>query len=142
MSGSPLSLSAMTSQGLFLVQSKSPMFALRRFRSKRKGILMSDKIDTTHALERQVEKILSQSSGDRRQVIIRMASPVDDKKTLITLASDALKQRNMALSARECLPPPKGPVPDTVRRQYQTQFRQVSDPKKSFTGQVDRKHLE
>jgi hypothetical protein len=103
---------------------------------------MSDKIDTTHALERQVEKILSQSSGDRRQVIIRMASPVDDKQTLITLASDALKQRNMALSARECLPPPQGPVPDTVRRQYQTQFRQVSDPKKSFTGQVDRKHLE
>lgn len=102
---------------------------------------MSNTINTTQAIERQVEKILSQGSGERRQVIIRMASPVDDKETLINLASDALKQRNMALSARECLPPPKGPQPDTVRKQYQTPSRQLTDPNKSFTGHVDRTQL-
>lgn len=90
--------------------------------------------------ERQVERILRMGSGDRRQVIVRMGSPTDDKEALINIASDAIRQRNMALSARECLPPAvtgKRQLP-AMGRQSPSQRQTIYDEEKSFTGKVDK----
>lgn len=103
---------------------------------------MSESSERKQALERQVERVLSAGSGQKRQVIIRMATPMDDHQTLIDLASDALKQRNMAQSARECLPAPKAAPAPVAVSQYPAWFRRVSDPHKSFADQVGRKSIE
>lgn len=90
--------------------------------------------------ERQVERILRMGSGDRRQVIVRMGSPTDDKEALINIASDAIRQRNMALSARECLPPAvtgNRQLP-AMGRQSPSQRQTIYDEEKSFTGKVDK----
>jgi subtilase family protein len=88
--------------------------------------------------ERQVERILRMGSGDRRQVIVRIASPSDDKEALINIASDAIRQRNMALSARECLPPAVNRQMRPMGRQSPSQRQTIYDEEKSFTGKVDK----
>jgi len=93
-------------------------------------------------LERQVEKILSLGTGNVRQVIIRMESLTDQKESLIDLASNTIRQRNMALSARECLPPARtqGRLPP-IGRQSPDQRQFLFDAQKSFTSRVSPRQL-
>jgi hypothetical protein len=89
-------------------------------------------------IERQVEEILRMGTGERRQVIVRMESPADDKGALINIASEAIRERNMALSARECLPPPitgNRQLP-AMGRQSPSQRQTTYDEQKSFSGKV------
>jgi hypothetical protein len=99
---------------------------------------MDDKEQRKSEIEKQIQKILSQGVGERRQVIVRMASPAPAKESLINLASDALRQRNMALSARECLPPTFDHRPVTpMGRQSTSQRQTLFDEDKSFSTKLD-----
>ncbi len=93
-------------------------------------------------LERQVEKILRTSAGPRRQVIVRMESPAEATQSLIEIASDAIKQRNMALSAREVLPPGNNEQLPAIGHRLPSQRQTLVDERKSYVGQVERKKIE
>ena len=55
-------------------------------------------------LERQVDRILAEGSGDRRSVLIQVSDPAEDRGALLRAASTALTQRALVLTARDCLP--------------------------------------
>ena len=57
-------------------------------------------------LKKQVEKILDEGTGDRRNVIIKLASSEDAVASLLRTASAATGRRNLAISARDMLPAP------------------------------------
>jgi hypothetical protein len=89
--------------------------------------------------------VLDQGSGTRRQVIVRTGAPgeeTDRREALLAIASDALKQRNMALSARECLPPAlSNRRRSTVKGLDSRLERYASDPTKSLASSVERRHV-
>lgn len=98
-------------------------------------------MERARILDRQIERVLDQGTGDRRQVIVRTAVADEDtarRHDLLTLASDALKQRNMALSARECLPPARGERSSRAKTSGRVSRldRYASDPAKSLASHV------
>ena len=56
-------------------------------------------------LHKQVERILDEGTGPRRSVIVQMASASDDTLILLKRTTEAIQQRQLALSARDVLPP-------------------------------------
>jgi subtilisin family serine protease len=58
----------------------------------------------TKELEEQVDRIISEGSGPRRSVIVRMAEPGKRVDTLVGSAAEAIRVRQMSMSPREILP--------------------------------------
>src|SRR5260221_3879667 len=54
-------------------------------------------------IQEQIAKIIDTGDGDRRKIIVRVGGD-EREKSLVRLAASAISQRNMSLSARECLP--------------------------------------
>jgi subtilisin family serine protease len=55
-------------------------------------------------LARQVRQLLEDGEGDVRSVIVQMATPEEDRASLVTSATVALSHRALSSSARDCLP--------------------------------------
>jgi len=53
-------------------------------------------------LRRQIERIIDEGTGKTRQVVVRMTSPAQDKISLVKIASEAVRQRNMAPARARC----------------------------------------
>jgi subtilisin family serine protease len=87
-------------------------------------------------VSKQAEKIIDEGSGRRRSVIVKMASQVEIE-ALSATASDALKKRNLARTARESLPPTleKLKKPESGER-TKYQQRQLKDEYKSVSAQI------
>jgi hypothetical protein len=49
------------------------------------------------------------AASDRRSVIVRMAHPPSEITETAQGATEALRRRSLALSARDCLPPDRAP---------------------------------
>lgn len=97
----------------------------------------------TQHIRKQVERILDEGSGERRQVIVRLRAPADVKRSLITLAADAIQQRNMALTARDVLPPAMDPsaLPPFGRRSS-SQRQTVVDRARSMTARASARSID
>ena len=109
--------------------------------SYRRRDMAGTKDDRQVELERQIETILRLDNRNRHQVIVRMESPTEAKKSLIDVASDALRQRNMALSARECLPPAVNKQLPPMGRQSPVQRQMLYDKEKSLSGRVTPRNI-
>jgi subtilisin family serine protease len=57
-----------------------------------------------HVLHRQIDDILLGGRGETRSVIVQMVMPDHDRDVLGRSAVRALRQRTLALTARDCLP--------------------------------------
>jgi hypothetical protein len=55
-------------------------------------------------IQEQIAKIIDTGDGDRRKIIVRVGGKDEREKSLVRLAASAISQRNMSLSARDCLP--------------------------------------
>ena len=97
----------------------------------------------TQRIRKQVERILDEGSGERRQVIVRLQAPADVKRSLISLAADAIQQRTLALTARDVLPPARDPdaFPPFGRRSS-SQRQTLVDRKRSLTAQASARSID
>lgn len=57
-------------------------------------------------VEEQIERIIDEGDGRRRSVIVRMTSPEEALMQLSFTASASIQKRNLALTARDVIPPP------------------------------------
>jgi subtilisin family serine protease len=65
---------------------------------------MASNGDVRKRVEEQVEEIIDEGSGPTRSVIVRVAEPDDAVEALIGTATDAMRIRALALTARDVLP--------------------------------------
>jgi subtilisin family serine protease len=58
-------------------------------------------------LKEQLEKIIDEGTGKRRNVIVQMESPEPTDQRLFKLAADVYQRRNLSYTARDLLPAPR-----------------------------------
>ena len=56
-------------------------------------------------LDEQIERIIAEGAGKRREVIVQMGDLDDSERAFAAVASDALGRRSTLTTAREVLPP-------------------------------------
>jgi hypothetical protein len=60
-------------------------------------------------IERQIQEILEEGTGEHRSVIVRMAGQPRNVRPILQEASKALDRRRVALTARDSLPEDRQP---------------------------------
>jgi len=71
----------------------------------------------------QLERIIDEGEGDLRSVIVQMSADEETTRSLLETASEAIRRRRMATSAREALPPEAGRLTSAAARKGRTAKR-------------------
>ena len=58
----------------------------------------------TNRLKKQIERVIDEGRGPRREVIVTMGVPDQTERELLHTASRAIQERNLSLTARDLLP--------------------------------------
>jgi hypothetical protein len=85
-------------------------------------------------VDEQIERILDEGRGRRRSVIVRMSSTEEEIQELSSTASEAIRKRNLAQSARDVVPlsldkmrlPESGKRTDYMKRQLRAADQSVA----------------